>query len=151
MKNHHSVPRKFPNLTVVKLEPDPTQIDEDPSFIELKVTTQMLNVLNAAKAWARQTARAKKTRAKMSQQERTLFDAMRSTVNRGRDPGALASTCARVASACVPGTIALPVRVSVRSGIKEAWLFATDVTTRRLDGHDAGRGGVQGFQGLDGR
>jgi len=64
MKNHHSVPRKFPNLTVVKLQPDPTQSDEDPSFIELKVTTQMLNVLNAAKAWARQAARTKKTRAK---------------------------------------------------------------------------------------
>jgi len=87
MKNHHSVPRKFPNLTVVKLQPDPTQSDEDPSFIELKVTTQMLNVLNAAKAWARQAARTKKTRAKMSQQERTLFDTVQYLLmSEGRSP-----------------------------------------------------------------
>lgn len=50
--------------------------DEDGSGELYQMTTQLLNVMNAAKGWARKVAGDKKTRGMMKPHERRLFDAV---------------------------------------------------------------------------
>lgn len=50
--------------------------DDDGSGEPYQMTSQLLNVMNAAKGWARKIAGDKKTRELMKPHERRLFDAV---------------------------------------------------------------------------